>query len=69
MWCVKPETLLDYQDFCQWLHYQAIKCGPNGSINPQSCEEFEKVSQQAWTYLLMQTIKVLQSKIVIIFWS
>ena len=56
MWYVAPETLLDYQDYQQWI--QDIAMNRNINFDPQNEEEFNDLSQQAWTHLLMQIIKV-----------
>ena len=56
MWFVVPEALLDYHDYQQWI--QDIAMNRNISFNPQNEVQFNILSQQAWTHLLMQIIKV-----------
>lgn len=56
LWCVIPEALLDHQDFL--VMDEGIGTNRNASFNPQSPEEFDCLSKQAWTHLLMQIIKV-----------
>lgn len=53
MWIVVPEALLDYHDYQQWVQDVAMN-----SFNPQNEVQFNILSQQAWTHLLMQIIKV-----------
>ncbi len=49
-----PESLLAYQDWQQWSGQ-----GSSPSLlQPESEEEFEELSKQAWTHVLMQIIKV-----------
>ena len=57
MWFVVPEALLDYHDYQQWV--QDIAMNRNISLNPQNEVQFNFLSQQAWTHLLMQIIKVI----------
>ena len=56
MWFVVPESLLDYRDYQQWV--QDVAMNKNISFNPQNEVQFNVLSQQAWTHLLMQIIKV-----------
>ena len=58
LWCIVPEALLDYQDFHHWVHSQDVETLKGSIFNPQSQEEFDDLSKQAWTHLLMQIIKV-----------
>jgi len=57
LWSLVPESLLDYQDYQQWV---CDGGGVAGSVfHPGSEEEFLEASRLAWTHLLMQIIKVL----------
>lgn len=56
MWIVVPEALLDYHDYQQWV--QDVAMNRNIGFNPQNEVQFNILSQQAWTHLLMQIIKV-----------
>lgn len=51
-----PEALLDYQDYMQW----ASEVGNKSSdfTCPKDEEQFNIVSDEAWTCVLMQVIKV-----------
>lgn len=51
-----PEALLDYHDYCHWL----MDVGGKGSVgfSPEGEDEFNDLSKQAWTHLLMQIVKV-----------
>ena len=51
-----PEALLDYQDYQQWVSDVGGVVSPG--FCPENEEEFSELSSQAWTHLLMQTIKV-----------
>ena len=56
LWSLVPESLLDYQDYQQWV---CDGGGVAGSVfHPGSEEEFLEASRLAWTHLLMQIIKV-----------
>ena len=52
-----PELLLDYHSYMHWI--TGIKKESYGSMCPKDEVEFSKMSNQAWTCILMQTIKVL----------
>ncbi len=52
-----PEALLDWCDYCQWLSDVGSRGGSVG-FQPDSEEEFNELSIQAWTHLLMQIVKV-----------
>lgn len=56
LWCLTPDSLLDYKDYQQWL----LDCSPSPSPLPPatSQEEFQERSTQAWTYLLLLIVKV-----------
>ena len=55
LWGMLPESLLDYQDFLQWRRDNDTE----GSVlYPTSKAEFDEWSQQTWTHLTMQIIKV-----------
>ena len=56
LWSVVPEALLDWCDYRQWLS----DVGGKGSVGfqPGGEEEFNDLSNQAWTHLLMQIVKV-----------
>ena len=57
LWCLALDSLLDYRDYQQWLlDTRASSCS---SLPPAASEEeFQERSRQAWTYLLLQVIKV-----------
>lgn len=48
-----PEALLDYQDYIQWASKveNIVSC-------PKDEEQFNVMSDEAWTCVLMQVIKV-----------
>lgn len=56
MWSVFPESLLAYADWKQWTRDNSGRAGSH--FHPNSEEEFEVFSKQAWTHLLMQIVKV-----------
>ena len=56
-WTVVPESLLDYQDWQQWVR-DGGGGAPGDAFQPGSEDEFGELSHQAWTHLLMQIIKV-----------
>lgn len=57
LWSVVPEALLDWCDYCQWLNDVGSRGGSVG-FQPGGEEEFNELSIQAWTHLLMQIVKV-----------
>ena len=59
LWCVVPESLLDYKDYMRWVLCEDTESIRNASFNPQSRKQFDVLSRQAWAHLLMQIIKVL----------
>ncbi len=63
MWFVVPEALFDYHDYQQWI--QDVAMDRNISFNPQNEVQFNILSQQAWTHLLMQIIKVLCASVLL----
>ena len=56
LWSLTADSLLDYRDYRQWL----LDARPSSSpLPPTSTEdEFQERSRQAWTYLLLQIVKV-----------
>ena len=56
LWSLTPDSLLDYRDYQQWL----LDSHPSLSLLPpaRTEEEFQERSGQAWTYLLLQIMKV-----------
>ena len=56
MWNVVPEALLDYQSYLQWT--RDITGSTPAHFVPENEGEFDEMSKQAWTHVLMQIIKV-----------
>ena len=56
MWSVFPESLLAYEDWKQWTKDNGSRAG--SPFHPNSQEEFDLLSKQAWTHLVMQIVKV-----------
>lgn len=52
---VVPETLLDYRDYMQWIS----KVG-NKHLEFKDEEQFNCMSNQAWTCVIMQIVKVMR---------
>ena len=58
LWSLSAESLLDYRDYQQWL-LDAPPPSSSSSLPPVTTqEEFQERSGQAWTYLLLQIVKV-----------
>lgn len=60
MWNVKPELLLDYQSYQQWI--RDVDMSDRTCSNPESEKDFSEMSEQAWTHILMQIVKVCVNK-------
>ena len=55
LWSVLPEALLHQADYQLW---EAEVGHTADGFRPLGNEEFNELSQQAWTHLLMQVVKV-----------